>query len=513
LNKFFDENKAGEGHGKKSLRGGVFSMASRGVNIFVQLGSTFVLMRYFLTPDDVGLVGMVTVFTGLAPVLIDLGTRDAAVQKSRITQEEVSALFWLTMAIGGALALLLVVCSPLIVAYYHNEERLQSIALISAITFIVSAASCQHTALLRRAMMFQEIAIIEVGANVVGSTGAIAIAFAGWGYWALVLKPIIAALFTLTVVFYYCRWLPGIPRLTEGVKEMLKFGLNVTGFTMTDYIGRAADRFAIGGKGGTTELGYYTQAFFVYDNTLGLLAISLHSVAVASLSKLRDNLAELKRSWAKALSTLAFYAMPAFALLAVTAQDIIVLLLTDKWLYSGMIVSVLALRGIPHVVERTLGWLHVSAGRSDRWMRWGVIGSITQIIALFCGLPFGTMGVATAYTISMYFLFVPAIAYAGNPLGIGAKDVIRVVGPQLVGALASALFGFELLYVVLGDLHPLVRVPILIVACLALYLVILVGLFKITHPLGVVRNVVKDMAPRALARVPGFKLAAAARKD
>jgi PST family polysaccharide transporter len=338
-------------------------------------------------------------------------------------------------------------------------------------------------------------------------------AFAGWHYWALVLKPIIAASFTLAAVCYHCRWVPGIPRLTEGVKEMLKFGLNVTGFTLTDYIGRAADRFAIGGKGGTTELGYYTQAFFVYDNTLGLLAISLHSVAVASLSKLRDNLAELKRSWAKALSTLAFYAMPAFALLAVTAQDFIVLLLTDKWLNTGMIVSVLALRGIPHVVERTLGWLHVPAGRSDRWMRWGVIGSIAQIGALFCGLPFGTMGVATAYAISMYFLFIPAIAYAGHPLGIGAKDVIRVVGPQMVGALASALFGFELLYAVLGELHPLLRLPILIVACLALYLVIVVGLFKITHPLGVVRNVVKDMAPRALARVPGFGLAAAARKD
>ena len=368
-------------------------------------------------------------------------------------------------------------------------------------------------ALLRRAMMFQQIAVAEVGSNLVGSIGAIAMAYAGWGYWALVFKPIIAAVFTLGAVCYCCRWVPGIPRLTEGVKEMLKFGLNITGFTMTDYVGRAADRVAIGRKGGSVELGYYTQAFFVYDNTLGLLAISLHSVAVASLSKLRDNIEELKRSWAKALSTLAFYGMPAFALLAVTAQDLIVLVLTEKWRYTGIIVSVLALRGIPHVVERTLGWLHVPAGRSDRWMRWGVIGSVAQLIALFCGLPFGTMGVATAYAISMYFLFIPAIAYAGQPLGIGAKDVIRVVGPQMVGALSCALFGFELLYAVLGELHPLVRLPILVAACSTLYLVIVVGLFKIRQPLDVVRSVVKDMAPKALARLPGLSLARASKKD
>ena len=469
-------------------------------------------MRYFLTPEDVGLVGMVSVFTGLAPVLIDLGTRDAAVQKSKITEEEVSALFWLTMGIGGALAILLAIASPLIVAY-NEEARLQKIAFTSAITFILAAASCQHTALLRRAMMFQQIAIIEVGANLIGSVGAIVMALAGWGYWALVAKPIIAAMFTLVAVCYYCRWVPGIPRLTEGVKEMLRFGLNVTGFTITDYVGRAADRFAIGGKSGTTELGYYNQAFFVYDNTLGLLAISLHGVAVASLSKLRDNAEELRRSWAKALSTLAFYAMPAFALLAVTSQDFIVLLLTDKWYYSGTIVSVLALRGIPHVVERTLGWLHVPAGRSDRWMRWGVIGSVTQVIALFCGLPFGTMGVAVAYVISMYVLFIPAIAYAGQPLGIGAKDVIRTVGPQLVGALSCALFGFELLFAVFGDFHPLVRLPILVVACLMMYFLIVVGLFKVSQPLNVARSLLKDSVPKSLARIPGLRLDRAAKKD
>ena len=504
MKEFFEDNKAQAGHGRKSVRGGVFSIASRGINIFVQVGSTIVLMRYLLTPEDVGLVAMVAAITGFAPVLIDLGTRDAAVQKAKITEEEVSALFWLTMSIGVVLAVLLAICSSLIASWY-DETRLQSIALFSTITFILSAASCQHLALLRRAMMFQKIAVVEVGSNLVGSIGTIALAFAGWGYWALVAKPIISAAFTLVSVCYYCRWVPGIPRLTEGVKEMLRFGLNVTGFTMTDYVGRAADRIAIGRKGGSVELGYYSQAFYVYDNALGLLAISLHSVGVASLSKLRDNLDELRRSWAKALSTLAFFAMPAFALLAVTAQDLIGIVLTEKWLYTGLIVSVLALRGIPHVVERTLGWLHVSAGRSDRWMRWGVIGSVVQVGALFCGLPFGTMGVATAYVISMYLLFIPAIAYAGQPVGIGAKDVLRTVGPQLVGALVSALFGFELLFAVLENWHPLVRMPMLVVACLTIYLIIVVGLFKITKPIELAWSLLKDFVPKGLARIPGLK--------
>lgn len=511
MKEFFDDNTAQDGHGRKSLRGGIISVASRGVNIFVQVGSQIWVAR-LLTPEDVGLVAMITTLTGLAPVLIDLGTRDASVQKPKITHEEVSALFWLTMGIGGLLAALLVGFSPLISAFYH-ESRLGPIALFSAVNFILAAASCQHFALLRRAMRFQQIATIEVASSVISSTTSVGMAFAGFGYWSLVAKPVVSALCMVIGACWCCRWVPGIPRVTEGVKEMVRFGLNITGFTTADYVGRVADRVALGRKAGTAELGYYQNAFFVYDNALTLMAISLHSVAVASLSKLRNNVPELRRSWAKALSTLAFFAMPVFALLAVIGEDVIVLVLGNKWHFTGTIVSVLALRGIPHTVERTLGWLHVSAGRSDRWMRWGLIGSSAQIAALFCGLPFGTLGVASAYTISMYILFVPAIAYAGNPLGIGARDVIRVVGPQLVGALASAASGIILRSTMLAGAHMLVRVPILIGVCAFVYLFVVLVLFKVREPMAVGLTALKDLAPRLAHWLPGPALRLEGKKD
>ncbi len=502
--KFFADNQVSSGHGKSSLRGGLFSIVSRLGNVIVQVASTVWVFRV-LSVQDVGLVGMVASLTGFAPVLMDLGTRDAAVQKEKITQNEVSALFWLTVVIGAIISILVASCSTLIASFY-NQPKLIDIALVSSISFVISAASCQHTALLRRAMMFRELAILEVGANVFGAVGSIAMAMAGMGYWSLVVKPILQAVFTLAAVLWYCRWVPGVPRITEGVKEMLKFGLHVTGFTMVDYVGKAADQVAIGhqrgGALGAEDLGCYRKAFFIYDNALGLLSVCLHSVAVASLSKLRDNLAELKRSWSVALSTLAFYGMPVFAILAVTGEDCVVLLVGEKWLFAGLIVNILALRGIPHCVERTLGWLHVPAGRADRWARWGIIGTGAHLLALPLGIPFGAIGVAAAYTLTMYFLFIPAIAYAGQPLGIGAKDVLRTVGPQMVGALCTALFGFELLFNFCEDVPRLLRVPLLSVACLAMYFIIVAWLFKVRKPLDVVRKLARDFLP---ARFGGHK--------
>ena len=349
--------------------------------------------------------------------------------------------------------------------------------------------------------MFQKLAMIDIGANLFGASTAIAMAFHGSGYWALVARPILAAFFMAVGVWWSCRWWPGIPTLTTGVKEMLKFGIHITGFTMTDYVGRSADRVGLGYGYGPKALGFYQQAQVVYENTLGLLIVPLHGVAVAGLSKLRDNLDQLRKSWATALSTVAFFAMPAFGLLAVTGKDLLVVLLGAKWSDAATLLSILALRGPAHVVERTLGWLHVAAGRADRWMRWGVISSLVQLAALVCGLPFGPTGVAIAYAVSMYLLFVPAIAYAGRPLGIGASLVIRVVGPQLSGTWCSAALAFAFQHFLLDRASRTERILLSSLIYAVSYLLIVVWAWRVRKPLEVARSVVRDFRPRWLSRL------------
>lgn len=497
-NPYFDEDRSGDELGRKSLHSGVFSIASRGVSVFVQITSTVILAR-ILSPEDFGLVSMVAAFTGLIPMLADLGTRDAVVQRPKITAHEASALFWLTIAIGTGLGLLLALGGPLI-ANYYEEPRLAAIALASSLGFVLGAAACQHFALLRRAMQFREIAIIEVGSNLVSSIVAILMAVYGAGYWALVAKPVLLAGITLLGVGWYCRWLPGIPKLTQGVKEMMRFGLHITGFSFTDYVaGRAIDRVAIGKTAGAAALGYYQQCLFIYENVLGLLSISLHPVAVAGLSKLTGNPAELKRAWSRAIMTLAFFAMPAFALLAVTAQDVITMILGKKWEYTGALVAIMALRGIPHCIERTLGWLHVPAGRGDRWMRWGFIGVGIQVVALFAGLPFGVQGVVIAYVISMYLTFIPAISYAGKPLGIGTKDLLKAIAAPFTGAVLVSAAGFGLRFFAFASLGPLLRSGLLLAICALLYLFIVVVVLRTTEPLKIAWGVIKHFRERKAA--------------
>ncbi len=490
---------------KKSLHSGAISILAQATNTAVQVGTTICLAR-LLVPEDFGLVAMVSALTGFANVLMDLGTRDAAVQRPQITQEELSTLFWLTTGLGTLFTTMVLAAAPLISEFYQ-EERLVRIAQFWGLTFVITALSCQHAALLRRKLLFQKVALIEVAANVLGAVAAIGMAISGSGYWALVVRPLITACVMLVLIWSYCPWVPGWPVFSKGVKEMVQFGLNITGFTTTDYLAKAADRVGLGYMVGARELGLYHNAATVYENALTVVTLPLHSVAVATLSKLRDNVEELRRAWATALSSLTFFATLAFVILAVIGQDLIVLLLGDKWVGASTLLVLFALRGPAQVIERTLGWLHIAAGRPDRWMRWGIASCIVQVVAVLCGLPFGALGVAVSYGICTYILFVPAILYAGQPLHIGLRELMPAIAPPLIGALIAEAIGFTLQTYYLSDLPSFQRMAVLIMACVFVYMLVTIGMFRMTKPIKVAKRLLSEFLPSKLSRVFGRSLA------
>ncbi len=498
VDSYFEENKPYRGLGRTSLRSGVIFVTARGLNIFVQLASTILLAR-LLSPHDFGLVAMVLALVGFAPMLIDLGTTDASVQKTHITQGEISTIFWLNVAIGVALTVLLAGSGGLI-ALVFGEPALTNIALMLSLTFITAAISTQHYALMRRAMQFRRIAIIDISANLIGSAVSIAMALTGWGYWSLVAKPIVTSGLSAIGVWLSCPWVPGRPQLTPAVKELLGFGMGVTGFTMTDYVAKSADRLAIGYFYGAGPLGLFQNAFNIYNNLLSILTEPLHNIAVSGLSKLRNDVDELRRSWDRALSTLSFFSAGAFAVLAVIAQDFVVILLGQKWAPAGPLLCILAIRGIAHSIERTLGWIHVAIGRADRWMRWGWFSTACQLIALAGGLPFGVVGVTTAYAIVMFGLCVPAVVYAGRPIGISRRDVLQSIGPQTIAGLVTVSVGLVAQQTVLVNLSELVRFFVSMPFCLVVYLTLAVGIFRVTGPLNLALSVLRDLNP---IRLPG----------
>src|SRR5271163_2744444 len=487
---YFEDHQESGDLGRRAVRGGIVSVATQYGNGALQILAAVVLAR-LLTPADFGLVAIITVLTSFAPLLIDFGLGDATTQRSKITPSQISSLFWLASGIGLAVAVTVAACSPLIAAIYR-EPRLQPIALCTAITFVLWGVSNQHLALLRRTMQFGRIARIQLLGTLAGIVIAIVLAIGGYGYWALVARPIANALCVAVGAWLGCRWRPGFPAFDSEVKSMARFGLHVVGFSVTYTVAKAVDRIALGLFYRPAQVGYYQNAITLYENSIFSVLTQVHTVGSAALSKLQSNPVALRQRYEMALSALAYFVMPAAAILSVTAEDVTVILLGEKWRAAGSLLRIIALRGIFQVVEASQGWLHLSIGRADRWRNWGIVTLAVQIVAVLGGLPFGATGVAVAGVIVSVLIAVPSISYAGRPIGVGSAVVIRAVGPQLIGAISAAAVGTWLQMTILAHYSSLVRIVLSASFCACIYLTVVVGLFRRTEPLRVARSVVRD---------------------
>src|SRR6516162_1632203 len=155
----------------KTIRGGVARLFSHGTNLLLRVGSLMVLAR-LVDPQDFGLVGMVTAFTGVLTLFRDFGLSSAAVQRTTVTEEQSSMLFWVNISLGVLLWLVTLAMAPAIAAFYH-EPKLFALTAVLAAGFLFNAAGVQHTALLQRQMRFTALSVISVISLAVGSAIAV----------------------------------------------------------------------------------------------------------------------------------------------------------------------------------------------------------------------------------------------------------------------------------------------------------------------------------------------------
>src|SRR3954447_15882660 len=107
---------------EKTIRGGVARILAQVANFAFRIGSLMIMAR-LLGPDEFGLVGMVTAFTGVLGLFRDFGLSAAAIQQSEVTQDQASALFWINLFVGALLAVIAFAAAPAVAAFYR-EPRL-----------------------------------------------------------------------------------------------------------------------------------------------------------------------------------------------------------------------------------------------------------------------------------------------------------------------------------------------------------------------------------------------------
>lgn len=422
---------------RKSVRGGAVTMVSQAITIGIQLTSTVVLAR-LLSPDDYGVMAMVMAVTGFAGLFRDLGLSAAAVQKKDLTHGQQCNLFWLNVAMGTLLTVLVAAASPL-VAWFYGKPELASVTLALSASFLIASFGTQHGARLVREMQFIRQAVANFGGAILGLFVSITLAFHGFSYWALVWGNLAGATTITLLLFALSPFRPSIPNRGSGVHDMLKFGASVTAFDFVNYFHRNLDNILIGKFWGPISLGIYSRAYSLLLFPLNAIRGPINTVAYPALSRLESEPEAYRQYYHRVTQVVASASMPLCAFLYVESKPIISLALGNQWLGVAPVFSLLAVSGFIQPAASLRGLVMLSRGRSGAYLAWGTVNAVAVSIGFLLGIRWGNIGVAISYGIVNYLMLYPSLilAFKDSPLKI--RDFFAPLTRPVFASIGAAI--------------------------------------------------------------------------
>lgn len=301
---------------------------TQGIQFIVQI----VLARLLL-PKDYGLIALVVIFTSIAGVFVQSGLNTALIQKKDADETDFSSVFYLSLFLACLIYVILFFAAPFIAAFYKMPE-ITAVFRILSVTLIFGAVNSIQNAVVSRNLQFKRLFFSSTGA--IAGSGAVGIymAYAGYGVWALVGQQISNQLLITLILWFTVRWRPRLHFSVKRVKALFSFGWKILVSSLLHAVYRDIYSLVIGKMYNPAMLGFYNrgQQFpsFLVSNIDG----SIQSVLFPVIASHQDNRARVKDMMRRGIVTSSFLVFPMMAGLAVTAEPLVKLLLTDKWLLS-----------------------------------------------------------------------------------------------------------------------------------------------------------------------------------
>ena len=428
------------------IRGGFAKVCSQAANLLLRMGSLMVLGR-LLSPKEFGLVGMVTAIVGVLNLFKDFGLSTATIQRTSVTEQQTSTLFWINIMVGAILGLLSLAIAPAVAAFYH-EPRLVGVTAVLGAGFLFNAAGVQHSALLQRQMRFTTTAAIDIFSLTISIAVGIGMALKGFGYWSLVGMTVTLPLICTICMWLATGWVPGMPKRRVGIRSMMRFGGTLTLNGLVVYVAYNLEKVLLGRFWGAEAIGIYGRAYQLITIPTENLNSAIGGLAFSALSRVKEDQARFKSYFLKGYSFVVAMTIPITLFCALFAHDMISVVLGQKWMEAVPIFRLLAPTILIFALINPMAWLLFSLGLVGRSLKIALVLAPLVITGYLVGLPYGPKGIALAYSTVMTLWAVPHIAWCVRGTVISLRDIFGAVRRPLVSSVvaASLAFGLQLFF-------------------------------------------------------------------
>ena len=406
----------------RAARGGLVTLAGQAIKIVLLLLNLVVLGR-LLTPEDFGLVAMVTAVVGVAELVRDFGITTASIQSPTLSTIQKNNLFWINSSLGLVLAVTAALLSrPL--GRFYSDERLVEITLAISLVFLLNGFQAQYQVELTRSLRFKALALTDIASNTLALGAGVVAAALGASYWSLVLMQLTSAVLLLTSRIFVSEWHPGMPGRNGSVGRFLRYGGNLGIAQFLNYLSANAPSVLMGYSFGASALGSYSRASQIAALPVNQVFGPLTNVALTTLVRLTES-GPFNRAVGTMQLLLGYTASLGSSFLVVFSAPIIFLLLGDKWDSVSPVLQILAVGITFQAATFVSYWVFLAKDRTASLLRYNVLTKGIVLSLTLIGSFFGveemvwgyTAGLIVAWPISLGWLRTMGVPATGSLLG------------------------------------------------------------------------------------------------
>lgn len=355
---------------------------------------TIVLAR-LLAPEVYGLMALVSVFTAILQVFVDSGLGNALIQKKDTDDLDFSSVFFFNLFMSIVLYLLLFFCAPLIAAFYHNPELTLVIRVLGIILLIAGVKNVQQ-AYVSRKLQFKRFFFATLGGTIGAAVIGIAMAYMGFGIWALVAQSLFNTMLDTVILWLTVRWRPQMMFSFARLKVLLRYGWKLLTSALLHTFYTNLRTLIIGKLYTPTDLAYYEKGQSFPTLIVSNINASIDSVLLPTMSGVQDSRESVKAITRRAIVTSSYLMWPMMVGLAVVAKPLVVLLLTEKWLATVPFLQITCFAlGLEPLQTANLNAIK-AVGRSDIFLKLEIVKKIVSITILLLSMRFGVVAIAVS---------------------------------------------------------------------------------------------------------------------
>ncbi|HLS37352.1 MAG TPA: lipopolysaccharide biosynthesis protein [Sphingobacterium bovisgrunnientis] len=400
-----------------------------------------IFLARILSPAEFGLIAMLSVFISIGNSLMDSGLTSSLIRSRYSGQKDYSTVFIFNL-IGGFSAYGILYISAPIIADFFRQPLLISIIKVYGLTFIINGFFSIQNTLIVKEMQFKKQALIQIPAVIVAGCVGILLAINGSGVWSLVYMYLATPLVSTALHWYYSSWRPRLIFSKRSFKKHFHFGYKMTLSGLIDTLYQNIYTIIIGRFYAVTQLGYYSRASTLSQFPIGIISSAINKVAYPMFSSISHDDKKLKTAYQKLMQQVLFWNAPSLIFLAIIAEPLISLLLTDKWLQAVPYFQILCIAGILFPLHTyNLNILKVK-GHSGQYLKLEIIKKVLMVLGIICVIPFGIMGLLYFHLFFTVFAYYINSFYSGKLINYPILEQLKDVWPVLFlsGILGLAIY-------------------------------------------------------------------------